>query len=79
MSIGNLCERAWQDDDKVALVVCVGMASVHGGLGGSDEVLLSINDGPHMCAWQDGDGTMLFVMCVRVASVHGRLDKRNKM
>ena len=79
MSIDDLCECAWQDDDKVALVVCVGMASVHGGLGGSDETLSSINDGLHVCTWQDGDGTILFVMCVRVASMHGRLDKRNEV
>ena len=78
MSIDNLCECIWQDDDKVALVVCVGMASMHGGLGGSDETLLSKNDGPHAHTWQDGDGTMLFVMCVRVASMHGRLDERNE-
>ena len=54
------------------------MASIHGRLGGSDETLLSINDSPHACVWQDGDGTMLFVMDVRVASVHSRLDERNE-
>ena len=70
--------RAWQDGERVALVVCVGMTSVHGGLGGSDETLSSINDSPCARAQQDGDGTMLFVMCVRVASVYGRLDESNE-
>ena len=55
-----------------------GMASVYGGLGGSNKMLLSINDSPCVCTQQDGDGTMLFIMCVGVASMHGRLNKSNE-